>query len=211
MLGDNIRQILFVLLLCVYLLGCSIEGPPILSHSVPVNLPSSYTFSLPPDAIKSKIMSGLDVEVERDSLFYQKYGFQSGSYPGFEALLVEDKENASRGKTFFDDPANSECLYVYPMGATVQSAVYYTKKGPVGYAVEFAVSLKRQPNGLGTLVSVKSFNTQVFNGIDLLSGHGILYSHKNIPVAPVQAEEYKLLVYIAHLLGVSLQPLTEQG
>jgi hypothetical protein len=201
------KRTLFFLLLSAGLLGCSIPGPPVLSRSLPADLPTSHEFQLSPDDIKSKIMLGLKTVVERDSPFYQKYGFRDpDGQHSFVPFLAEDKQTALFGKTFFEDPANADCLYVHSMGAAVQSAQYYTRKGPVSYAVEFAVSIERKPNHSGTLVSVKSFNTMIFNGIEFPAGHG-LYAPKAIPVAPVKVEEYKLLAYIAHLLGVHLQPL----
>jgi hypothetical protein len=187
--------------------GCSIAGRPVETREQLNALPNSHSFPLPIQKIRSVLLQNLQVIPERDDPFYRKYGFveRSGAEPSFVVLKAEEKETALFGEKFFSDPANAKDLYVHTMGISVLSSYYRTSDGPLSYSVEFALSLNALDVN-NTNITVRSFGTSVGNG-KVFNAHAFGYIPKSISVPPARAEEYKLLVYIAHLLGAELPPL----
>ena len=57
-----------------------------------------------------------------------------------------------------------------------------------------------------TRVTIRTTGSQIFNG-RVFHGHAMGFIPKAVPVAPARSEEYKLLVYVGHLLGTELRPL----
>jgi hypothetical protein len=106
------------------------------------------------------------------------------------------------GKRFFADPGNADDIYVHSMGAAIVSSYYHPLGGGMMYSVQFAISLKSEDDD-NTMVTVSSFDTAIYDGSEF-NGHAMGFVPKRRTVPPARAEEYKLLTYVAHLLGTEM-------
>jgi hypothetical protein len=116
-----------------------------------------------------------------------------------------EKSSVAFGGQFFADPQNADDLLVHSMGSDVVSYYYHTINGPLAYTAKFALSLKSK-DASNTTISVRSFDATVANGKEF-NLHVLGMIPKSVPVAPSRAEEYRLLVYAAHILGVEMPTL----
>jgi hypothetical protein len=196
--------------------ACSISGPRVMTRTFSAVLPTSYEFSVPWDPAKATILKGLQLEPERDDPFYQKYGFRPGekitlydrnfhTYP-MQVVTFRALDVATSAKTGgYGSGVVDENHFYVDSSYAIASSYYYTKDGALPCKVSFAVGVVPVSNSR-TKVSVQSIETHIFSGKEF-NAHVLWFIPKPIRVQPVAAEEYKLLVYIAHLLGTSLPPL----
>jgi hypothetical protein len=190
-------------------------GLPIQTTKSLDSLPNSVDIPLPAGKVRKMLLEGLQVAPERDDPFYRKFGFHSGDYLYMNSDLysadtpvyfdAEEKGGAAWGAEVFSDPRNADDLFVGSMGEDVVSSYYHTINGPLAYTAKFALSLKPKDVSI-TALSVRSFDSTVASGKEF-NFHVLGMIPSSVPVAPSRAEEYRLLVYAAHLTGVEIPTL----
>jgi hypothetical protein len=210
----TIRVIGLAWLFALLLPSCT-PGFPIQTLKSLDSLPNSVSIPLPNDKARMMLLQYLQVAPERDDPFNRKFGFHSANYLYMNSDLysadapayfhAEGKGNAAFGSRFFSDPRNANDLYVGSMGEDVVSSYYHTINGPLGYLAEFALTLKPK-DANNTTITVRSFNSTVANGKEF-NLHVLGMIPRSVAVAPSRAEEYRLLVYVAHVLGVEIPTL----
>jgi hypothetical protein len=196
------RKIIAVILAVVIGAFVAVDHFPIRTVAAFRSLPNSHSFHLPVAIVRSRILDGLQTAKERDDPFYRKYGFAEPELNEFTPFLAEEKSSAIFGKGFFADAANSDDIYVHSMGAAVVSSYYHPLGGGMMYSVQFSISVKSEDDD-NTMVTVRSFDTAIYDGTEF-NGHALWFVPKRKAVPPARAEEYKLLTYVAHLLGTQM-------
>jgi len=153
-----------------------------------------------------RVLDGLQPSKERLDAFYASSGFVSateGASSQLSPAYAEQEATALYGKEFFKNPANKDKIFVHFMGQAIRSSYYMARGAPLAYGVTFAI--ETNSTGLkGCRVEVQTVSSKVFAGKELnLHAMGMIPSAKDVPRSPV--DEYRLLVYVAHLVGVKIK------
>ena len=125
----------------------------------------------------------------------------------FEDILsAECATNAVFAKAVFRDPANTNDIYLHTFDMPfVTSSVYCGRNGGLPFIAAFHLHLTS--SGSNTLVKVTALDTQVVNGEKFGVGPcGPGYGWIFEMVQPTTVEEYSILRYLGHYLGVTNMP-----
>jgi hypothetical protein len=175
------------------------------TRDLPPDLPATYVFPMSTPEVRSRLLEGLQVSAERIDPFYRRFGFVNSSSGNFAPVVVDESESGKVREQFPQVSTSSDLMPIRLTYGAVDSAYYFTFGGPVPYTMTFAVEI--EPRGTShSAVTVRSFDTKIYVSSEF-SAHAMGFVPAATPVPPVKAEEYKLLVYIAHVLGVELAPL----
>ena len=94
------------------------------------------------------------------------------------------------------------------MGKAIVSSYYRSEERALDYGVTFSISLAAVDEAK-TRVSIRTLESSVGVGLEF-NVHAMGFVPKSEPVPASPLDEYKLLVYVAHLAGVALNPLPKE-
>ena len=123
------------------------------------------------------------------------------------ALFTETATNAVFSKQVFNDPTNSQDLFLHSLSEpVVASRVYFASGKPLPYIASFHLHLDAV-NSNETLVTVKALDTEVIAGKHFGFGScGPGMANTYLAVKPTTVEEYTVLRYLGNFLGVTNMP-----
>jgi len=192
-------------LIALLAVSCTTGVSRIQSRPLPRQNPTSWSFPLPVEDVRTKAMEAFSIhhQVQEPVFGHSAVG------SGFEDIFsAESSTNAVFGKDVFSDPANANDIYLHTFGtAFAVSPVYYGRDGGLPFIATFHLHLTGTPTN--TLVAVTASDTEVVNGRKFGFGPcGPGYAGNCKPVKPTTVEEYSLLRYLGHYLGVTNMPDT---
>ena len=197
-----IKSFTTVFLVALLAVSCTRGVSRIHTRPLPQPNPTSYTFPLPLDDVRTKALEAFSLEGQVHGIFVTPVG------PSFTSKLsVECSTDAVFSKAIFLDPANTNDIYLHSFGFPfVLSAVYQGRDGDLPYTAAFHLHLAASSSN--TLVTVRVLDAQVFNGEKLgwgqCNGPGYLTFHQK--VKPTTVEEYIVLRHLGRYLGVTNMP-----
>jgi hypothetical protein len=200
-------------LLCLILWACWVV--PIAARStvdhrpVPAYAVSEAVLPVSEPALRAALLTEANPRSEQNGPVYRSYCFFSRDGSGNERripVLAEDSRKGLYGRTYFRDPAHASDIFVHFEGSIV-SAYYQVNGKPIDYGVTFSISLEAI-DASSTRVSVRTIESEVFVGREL-NLHAMGFVPKSQPVPPSPLDEYKMLLYVAHLSGAPLKPLPD--
>jgi hypothetical protein len=179
--------------------ACSSDIYPIETRALSQRNPTSYVFPGPVSEVRRKILTSFeDYELERD--------FSSTFSPNnpYLSLSLESREHAVFSEHIFANPENQNDLYLHFFGDVINpSHVYFGRGKPLEYRATFHLHLTGAEVN-HTQVSVITHDAAVINGSVCCGLHGTKSNY--VAVEPTTIEEYKILLFIGRVLGVSDMP-----
>jgi hypothetical protein len=177
-------------------------------RTVPAYVTSHAILPVSAQALREAVLKGLQPAGERSDPMYKTHGFVSGDGATPAQMLsayAEDSANTLFSKEYFGNPEHANHIYVHFMGQPLISSYYSAKSKPLNYGVTFAIDID-QVNASESRVVIRTVTSHVFFGRELnVHAMGFVPKAREVPASPI--DEYKLLVYVAHLVGVSMQPI----
>ena len=187
------------------IVGCSYSGGKVVAHQINPYYPKYILTKLPESEVHKRIKQAFQVKNLRGNTFYLKHGFRSTEFSkNFRTLWAEDINDPRRGRIYFSDPKNKKDILLSSLSGPFLSTCYMQGGEPIAYSTTFAIHIEPFKDGLK--ISVSSFNSSVSFGKEF-NAHAMRMVSKIIKVEPVEIENYKVLFFIAHLLGEKLQPV----
>ena len=185
-----------LLTLCI---SCSSDVHKVKTRSLLQKNPTSYVFpgSLP--EVREKVLAAF-----RD--FPTSRSFASSFSPNSRSfhMFVRTREEHGDFEPVFASPENRDDLYLHSHGEPIDpSEVYYGGGVPLRYRAEFQLHLTAS-NGNSTHISVITHKPSVINGTVCCGLHG--YKSNDVAVESTTIEEYRILLFIGRLLGVTDMP-----
>jgi hypothetical protein len=194
------NKYLLTALFLSFSISCSSDIHSIKTKPLSVKNPTSYEFARPLSEVKEEVINAFDTE-KINPLTREFYASFSKTSFFFSA---ESKEDALFSKRVFEDPENSNDLYLHSYGEPISSsAVYFGGGKPLRFRAAFQLHLTA-PGQNSTKVSVVTHNPTVINGSRCCGLHG--YVSNDVPVEPTTIEEYKILLFIGRLLDARDMP-----
>ena len=181
--------------------SCSRGVSRIRTHRLPQPNPTSYTFPLPLDDVRTRALQAFSMEQQGSGIFVHPDLLYFG-----DILSVECSTDAVFSEAIFLDPANKNDIYLHSFGfALVLSPVYQGRHGGLPYTAAFHLHLVAL--GSNTTVTVRALDAQVFNGEKFGWGPcGPGYMTNKQKVSPTTIEEYIVLRHLGSYLGVTNMP-----
>ena len=201
MLGSTTRySYALALLLLSFCISCSSDIHKIKTKSLNEKNPTSYEFARPMSEVKKEVINAFDSEKVNPLTHQFNSSFSNETF----SFVVESKEDPSFSKHIFQNPENSNDLYLHSFGTPINSSyVYFGGGKPLRYRAEFQLHLTAlDPHR--TRVSVITHKPTVINGSKCCGLHG--YVSNDVPVEPTTIEEYKILLFVGRLLGTQDMP-----
>jgi hypothetical protein len=192
------KKLSLIILLALFT-SCSRDIHPIAKKTLKQKNPTTYVFNYSAQELKQRIVAAF--QIERQS---------AGSFCVFlrcEApflISAETKERATFARHLFDNPENTDDVYLHSYGEPFGlSAIYFANGKPLRYRAAFHLHLAGI-NEHSTKVTVLTQNPTVINGAKCCSPHG--YYSNDVTVEPTTIEEYRILLYIGQVLNVRDMP-----
>ena len=195
----QIKYVLAVLFLSFFI-SCSSDIHTIKTKPLTEKNPTSYVFSRPMSEVRQAIIDALEITKRSKTTedFYSSFSENSFYFS------LETKEDASFSKAIFQNPENSNDLYLHSWGEPiVASPVYFGDGKPLKYRATFQLHLTA-PDEKSTKVEVITHDPTVINGSKCCGLHG--YVSNDVSVEPTTIEEYKILLFIGRVLGATGMP-----
>lgn len=203
------RSQLMLLLAC--LAGGAVANQPIEHRPVPAYVVAEAVLPVSAPILRAALLKGLSVNEERNDPVYMTSGFVSRDAAGREAwapVLAEESAKALFGKEYFRDPDHAKDLYVHFMGQPIVSSYYYADGKALDYGVIFSIAIDSIGDSKSK-VSIRTVKSEVFIGKALnLHAMGLVPKSEAVPDSPL--DQYKMLAYVAHLVGVQLAPVENE-
>jgi hypothetical protein len=191
---------LIVLLVLSFCSACSSGIHKIKAKALSEKNLTSYEFARPMSEVRKEVINAFDSEKNNPLTREFHSSFSNTSF----FFVVESKEDPSFSKHIFENPENSNDLYLHSFGTSIESSyVYFGGGKPLRYRAEFQLHLSA-PSPDTTRVSVITHKPTVINGSKCCGLHG--YISNDVPVEPTTIEEYKILLFIGRLLGAQDMP-----
>jgi hypothetical protein len=179
--------------------SCASDVHPIKTRALSQKNPTSYVFPHPVPEVREKVLTALeDYKFRRD--FYSSL---SPNNPSFH-FSVNTRGDAGSSEPIFASPDNKDDLYLHSFGDWIDpSPVYFAGGKPLRYRAKFQLHLTALGDN-STKVSVITHDPSVINGSVCCGLHG--YKSNDVAVEPTTIEEYRILLFIGRVLGVSDMP-----
>jgi len=205
----RLRSQLMFLFACVA--GAATANPPIEHRPIPEYVVAEALLPVSAPVLRAALLEGLSVIEERNDPVYMTSGFVSRDTGGRETwapALAEESTKALFGKEYFRDPDHAMDLYVHFMGRPIVSSYYYANGRALDYGVSFSITID-SISDTKSKVSIRTVKSEVFIGKALnLHAMGLVPKAEAVPDSPL--DQYKMLVYAAHLVGVHLAPVENE-
>jgi len=199
-MSKNCAILLAVALVTV---SCSHGVSRIRTHSLPRSNPTTWPFPLPVEELHAKALQAFSIEHQVKKPIFER----SASPVTLEfALSAECTTNAVLGRAVFADPANAYDIYLHSSHTPfVISAVYRGRDGGLPFIAAFHLHLAG--TGSDTVVTVTASDAEVINGTKFGVGScGPGQKWNCVKVKPTTIEEYSILAYLGHYLGITNMP-----
>ena len=198
-MGRNVSKYLLAALLLCSCTACSSNIHPIETRPLSQKNPTSYVFPGPVPEVRGKLLTAFnDFQLMRD--FFSSFSPNNPSL----YFAVESREHAVFSEQIFADRDNQDDVYLHSHGDWIDpSPVYFGGGKPLRYRAEFQVHLTTV-DANRTQVSVITHKPSVINGSVCCGLHG--YKSNDVAVQPTTVEEYRILLFIGRVLGVSGMP-----
>jgi hypothetical protein len=198
------------LLSSLCLSGCASTPQPIEHRAVPCYTVSDVVVPASLSSVRAALLEGLTADGERRDPAYRTLGFVSRDSSGSETLapaMAEEQSHALFGAAFFRDSTHVDDLYVHFMGVAIVSSYYCAKGRALDYGASFSIRLA--PIGESkTKMTIRTVESQAFVGSELnLHAMGFVPSAVAVSESPI--DQYRMLTYAAHLVGVPLTQIKE--
>ena len=183
--------------------SCSKGISHIQIRQLPAPNPTSYSFPLSLEEVHSRAWRVFSIEHQDQEPIF---GHAAVAANLEDILDAECATNAVFGKAVFSNPANVNDIYLHTFDTPfVISAVYHGQDGGLPFIATFHLHL--EATGSNTLVTITASDTKVINGTKFGfgpcgPGHGYNFEH----VEPTTVEEYTILRYLGHSLGITNMP-----
>jgi hypothetical protein len=185
-----------LLSLCV---SCSTDIHPIKTRPLSQKNPTSHVFPGPVPEVRGKMLTAFN-DYELTSDFFSSFSPNNPSM----SFSVESREDAVFSKHIFASHENQNDLYLHFFGDVIDpSPVYFGGGKPLRYRAKFQLHLTALDDN-STKVSVITHEPSVINGSVCCGLHG--YTSNDVAVEPTTIEEYRILLFIGRVLGVSDMP-----
>jgi hypothetical protein len=173
------------------------------TRPLPKPNPTSWFFPLRLAEVHDRALQAFSINHQVDQPIFGRSAIAMHFEDVFTAECVT---NAVFGTTIFSDPTNADDIYLHSFDmAFAASPVYIGRNGGLPFIAAFHLHLT--PSGSNTLVAVTALDTQVINGEKFGVGPcGPGYGSIFVKVAPTTVEEYTILRYLGHYLGVTNMP-----
>lgn len=182
--------------LCI---ACSSDVRTIKTRSLAQKNPTSYVFPGPVPEVREKIITAFnDFPTRRE--------FASFVSPNNQYFMVSVRTREDEGYSdpIFASPENRNDVYLHSWGEPIDPSEVYSGGGkPLRYRAEFQLHITA-PDDNRTHISVITHQPSVINGSVCCGLHG--YKSNDVAVAPTTIEEYRILLFIGRILGVSNMP-----
>ncbi len=181
---------------------CSGHASPVLTRALPQPNPTSFSFHLPLEEVRSRALQAFSIEHQVDEPI-----FALSTNSNIEStLFAECSTNAVFSEAIFRNPANTNDIYLHTFHAPfVVSTVYYGHDGGLPFIALFHLHLVA--DGSNTIVSVTALDAEVVNGKKFGSGPcGPGYGWVYKSVKPTTVEEFSVLRYLGRYLSVTNMP-----
>lgn len=185
--------------------GCSTGVSPVRQLRLVTPNPTSYDFDVPLPEVHACAMHVFDGFGVPDAVFGPRPARRGLPYA--DSFSVEDKANAVFGSDIFKDPANANDVYVFNrLQPLVASPVYRGRTGGLPFSAAFQIHIvARSANR--TRVTVIAHDAKITTGQRFgLGSCGPARILQTERVEPTSIEEYEMLRYLAHALGVTRMP-----
>ncbi len=161
--------------------------------------PTVYEFAHPVSDVREKLLTAFaDYDLMQE--FYSSFNPKKSSFRFF----VGSREKTLLSKDIFENPENTNDLYLHSHGEVIgPSAVYFGGGKPLRYRAKFQLHLTALDDKR-TKISIITHDPAVINGSVCCGMHG--YKSNDVAVEPTTIEEYKILLFIGRILGVSDMP-----
>ena len=182
--------------LCI---SCSSDIHPIETRPLSQKNPTSYVFPAPLPAARGKMLTAFkDFNLMRD--FLSSFSPNNPSM----SFRMENRDDAVFATHIFANRENHEDLYLHFFGDVIDpSPVYFGGGKPLRYRAKFQLHLTALDDN-STQVSIITHDPTVINGSTCCGPHGKVAN--DVAVEPTTIEEYKILLFIGRILGVSDMP-----
>ncbi len=180
-------------------ISCSTDIHPIESKPLSHKNPTSYVFPAPLPVARGKMLTAFeDFDLMRDFLSSLSPNNPSMSFS------MESRDDAVFSERIFANRENHDDLYLHFYGDVIDpSHVYFGGGKPLRYRAKFQLHLTAVGDN-STQVSVITHDPTVINGAKCCGLHG--YVANDVAVEPTTIEEYKILLFIGRILGVTDMP-----
>ena len=194
-MSKNIGAVL-ILIVCI---SCSSDIHKIKTKTLVQKNPTSYVFPGAPSEVREKILTALE-----DYQLSSEFGsFVSPNNPSF-TFSVRTREEYGSSEPIFASPENHDDLVLYSHGESIDpSEVYFGGGKPLRFRAEFQLHFTAAEKDK-TQISVITHRPTVINGSVCCGLHG--YKSNDVAVEPTTIEEYRILLFIGRILGVSDMP-----
>jgi hypothetical protein len=180
-------------------ISCSSDVHKIKTRSLVQKNPTSYVFPGRVPEVREKILTAFE-----DFPFMREFGsFVSPNSQSF-MFSVRTKEEHGEYEPIFASPENRNDIYLHSWGEPIDpSEVYFGGGKPLRYRAEFQLHLTATDN-TNTQISVITHKPSVINGSVCCGLHG--YKSNDVAVEPTTIEEYRILLFVGRILGVTDMP-----
>lgn len=184
-----------------FLISCVKPGLEIHSKIIPPELPTSFFAPLDATNAKLILIGGFEKEKFNFSDFYRKNGFVHSDLSPVVLGVATNSQRLFAGQ-FFSDPKNKSDVLIFSYSDPMLSSSFFTDSGAVLFGAKFSIKFE-QVEALKTRISVRSVNPLLSNG-EVFNWHVMGYIPDSISVNAIPLDEYRLLVYVAYFLNITL-------
>lgn len=183
--------------------SCSSGVSRIHTRSLPSPNPTTYSFPLPLEEVRGKALDAFSIEHQIDHPIFER---PASNLHLESALVAECSTNVVFGHAIFQDPANTNDIYLQSFHSPLTiSPIYYGRDGGLPFIAAFHLHLTT--SGSNTFVNVIASDTEVVNGTKFGFGPcGPGQGWNCVSVKPTTVEEYSILRYLGNYLGFTNMP-----
>jgi hypothetical protein len=198
-----IATMVWLVILALGCLSCSRGISRIQTQAIAQSNPTSYTFPFDLKSVRVHAIEAFSIDHQIKNPIFPR---PSTATMMESFLSVECSTNAIFSESLFHNPVNTNDVYLHSFGSPFTlSSVYRGRKGPLPYLASFHLHLS--PAGSNTLVTISVLDAKVINGEKFGFGScGPGYAWNSEPVKPTTVEEYVILRYLGHFLGLTNMP-----
>ncbi len=186
----------------IFAVSCSKGVSPVKTRSLSRPNPTVYSFPLPLEQVRTRAWQAFSIEHQAaDPIFGRSPNLHFQS-----TLFAECSTNAVFSEAVFRDPGNTNDIYLHTFHTPfAASSVYCGRAGGLPFIAAFHLHLAAA--GSNTFVTVTALDAEVVNGEKFGfgscgPGYGWIYEK----VKPTTVEEYSILRYLGHYLGITGMP-----
>jgi hypothetical protein len=157
--------------------------------------------------LRDTVVALFDFKNQYDNKFLQPIFYNKNVHQVI--FSAETTKDSLFSKSYFNDPATANDIYIHAFGETWLSKFYFSKGKPLRVRTAFIIKLSAQ-NDSSVKVVVVAEKPKALNGISGFGFHGPIARETEVNSSTI--EEYSLLLFIEDKLGDhGLTPLKLPG